>query len=59
MEIIKFSLAENKCGLWGCTQEQSDHAQKSSLVSTMGGISKGNPTTIDQKSISICSNEVV
>ncbi len=59
MEIIKLSLAENKCGLWGCTWEQSDHAQKSSPVSTMGGMSKGNPTTVDQKSISICSNEVV
>jgi hypothetical protein len=59
MEIIKFSLAENKRGLWGCTQEQSDHAQKSSPVSTVGGMSKGNPTTVDQKSISICSNEVV
>lgn len=50
MEIIKFSLAEKKCGLWGCTQEQSDPAQKSSPVSTMRGMSKGNPTTVDQKS---------
>jgi hypothetical protein len=59
MEIIKFSLTENKCGLWDCTWEQYDHTQKSSLVNTMVGMSKGNPTTVEQKSVSICSNEVV
>jgi len=38
------------------TCEHEVHALNNSPVKSMGGIKKGKPTTVEQKSISICVN---
>lgn len=52
---VKSSLSElKKEDIYIFTCEHEFHALNNSPVKTIGGIRKGKPTTVEQKSISIC-----